>query len=83
MEITEDLILSHGLKLDEFSKIKNLLNREPNLLELGIFSAMWNEHCSYKSSKIHLKKLPVKNKNVIQGPGENAGVIDILSLIHI
>ena len=77
MEITEDLILSHGLKLDEFSKIKNLLNREPNLLELGIFSAMWNEHCSYKSSKIHLKKLPVKNKNVIQGPGENAGVIDI------
>ena len=67
MEITEDLILSHGLKLDEFSKIKNLLNREPNLLELGIFSAMWNEHCSYKSSKIHLKKLPVKNKNVIQG----------------
>ena len=51
MEITEDLILSHGLKLDEFSKIKNLLNREPNLLELGIFSAMWNEHCSYKSSK--------------------------------
>ena len=77
MKITEDLILSHGLKLDEFSKIKNLLNREPNLLELGIFSAMWNEHCSYKSSKIHLKKLPVKNKNVIQGPGENAGVIDI------
>ena len=53
------------------------MNRDPNYLELGIFSAMWNEHCSYKSSKIHLKKLPTKNKNVIQGPGENAGVIDI------
>ena len=54
-----------------------MLSREPNFLELGIFSAMWNEHCSYKSSKVHLKKLPIKNKNVIQGPGENAGVIDI------
>jgi phosphoribosylformylglycinamidine synthase II len=77
MKITKDIIEAHGLKLDEYSKIKALLNREPNYLELGIFSAMWNEHCSYKSSKIHLKKLPVKNKNVIQGPGENAGVIDI------
>ena len=77
MKITKDIIESHGLKSDEYSKIKLLLNREPNYLELGIFSAMWNEHCSYKSSKIHLKKLPVKNKNVIQGPGENAGVIDI------
>tara|TARA_S200000501_G_scaffold299402_1_gene286136 strand:+ start:824 stop:1978 length:1155 start_codon:yes stop_codon:yes gene_type:complete len=77
MKITKDIIESHGLKSDEYSKIKLLLDREPNYLELGIFSAMWNEHCSYKSSKIHLKKLPVKNKNVIQGPGENAGVIDI------
>ena len=77
MKITKDIIESHGLKLDEYSKIKQLLDREPNFLELGIFSAMWNEHCSYKSSKVHLKKLPVKNKNVIQGPGENAGVIDI------
>tara|TARA_A100000164_G_scaffold348167_1_gene350147 strand:+ start:1728 stop:3923 length:2196 start_codon:yes stop_codon:yes gene_type:complete len=77
MKITEEIIESHGLKTDEYSKIKLLLNREPNYLELGIFSAMWNEHCSYKSSKVHLKKLPVKNKNVIQGPGENAGVIDI------
>tara|TARA_B100001057_G_scaffold320227_1_gene320472 strand:+ start:383 stop:2578 length:2196 start_codon:yes stop_codon:yes gene_type:complete len=77
MKITNDIIESHGLKLEEYSKIKLLLNREPNFLELGIFSAMWNEHCSYKSSKIHLKNLPVKNKNVIQGPGENAGVIDI------
>ncbi len=77
MKITEKIIESHGLKPDEYSKIKKLLNREPNYLELGIFSAMWNEHCSYKSSRIHLKKLPIKNKNVIQGPGENAGVIDI------
>ena len=77
MKINDDIILSHGLKLDEYSKIKSLLNRDPNYLELGIFSAMWNEHCSYKSSRVHLKKLPVKNKSVIQGPGENAGVIDI------
>ena len=77
MRITNDIIAKHGLKLEEYSKIKEIMKREPNLLELGIFSAMWNEHCSYKSSKIHLKKLPTKNKNVIQGPGENAGVIDI------
>mgnify|MGYP001227471241 CR=1 FL=1 len=77
MKITKDIIESHGLKSDEYSQIKLLLSRDPNYLELGIFSAMWNEHCSYKSSKIHLKKLPTKNKSVIQGPGENAGVIDI------
>ncbi|MFL2883124.1 MAG: phosphoribosylformylglycinamidine synthase subunit PurL [Pelagibacteraceae bacterium] len=77
MKISDKIVEKHGLKTDEFLKIKTLLKREPNLLELGIFSAMWNEHCSYKSSKIHLKKLPTKNKNVIQGPGENAGVIDI------
>ena len=77
MKITDKVIEKHGLKLEEYSKIKELIEREPNFLELGIFSAMWNEHCSYKSSKIHLKTLPTKNKNVIQGPGENAGVIDI------
>ena len=77
MKITNQIIEKHGLKLDEFKNIKKLMNREPNLLELGIFSAMWNEHCSYKSSRIHLKKLPTKGKQVIQGPGENAGVIDI------
>ncbi len=77
MKITNQLVKEHGLKLEEYSRIKELLKREANLLELGIFSAMWNEHCSYKSSKIHLKKLPTKNKNVIQGPGENAGIIDI------
>ena len=76
MKITNSIVEKHGLKLEEYSKIKKLLKREPNLLELGIFSAMWNEHCSYKSSRVHLKKLPIKNKYVIQGPGENAGVID-------
>ena len=75
--VTKDQIESHGLKPDEYKKIKELLGRDANLLELGIFSAMWNEHCSYKSSKIHLKKLPTKNNIVIRGPGENAGVIDI------
>jgi len=77
MKITDTLVEKHGLKLDEYSKIKKLLDREPNLLELGIFSAMWNEHCSYKSSRIHLKNLYTKGKQVIQGPGENAGVVDI------
>ena len=77
MDITNRLIEKHGLKLEEFENIKKLLNREPNLLELGIFSAMWNEHCSYKSSRVHLKKLPTSGKQVIQGPGENAGIIDI------
>ena len=77
MKISNDIVEKHGLKLEEYDLIKNLMEREPNLLELGIFSAMWNEHCSYKSSKIHLKKLPTKNSCVIQGPGENAGVIDI------
>ena len=77
MNITESIIVKHGLKLEEYHKIKELIKRNPNLLELGIFSAMWNEHCSYKSSRIHLKTLPTKGKQVIQGPGENAGVIDI------
>ena len=77
MKITETIIDKHGLKADEYSLIKKLLKREPNFLELGIFSAMWNEHCSYKSSRIHLKNLHTKGKHVIQGPGENAGVIDI------
>jgi len=77
MEITNTIVEKHGLKPEEYSKIKDMLGREPNLLELGVFSAMWNEHCSYKSSKIHLKNLPTKGKHVIQGPGENAGVIDI------
>ena len=77
MIINEQVALDHGLKKDEYEKICELLNRTPNITELGIFSAMWNEHCSYKSSRLHLKKLPSKGKQVIQGPGENAGVIDI------
>ena len=77
MTITDQVVEKHGLKLEEYSKIKKLMQREPNLLELGIFSAMWNEHCSYKSSRKHLKTLPTKGTCVIQGPGENAGVIDI------
>jgi phosphoribosylformylglycinamidine synthase II len=77
MNITDQIVEKHGLKLEEYENIKKLLKRIPNLLELGIFSAMWNEHCSYKSSRLHLKKLPTKGENVIQGPGENAGVIDI------
>ena len=73
----QSLVESHGLKFDEFEKIVEGLGREPNLTELGIFSAMWNEHCSYKSSKFWLKKLPTSGDRVVQGPGENAGVIDI------
>ncbi|MDB5522872.1 MAG: purL [Rhizobium sp.] len=75
--ITEDLIASHGLKPDEYQRILGLIGREPTFTELGIFSAMWNEHCSYKSSKKWLKTLPTKGPRVIQGPGENAGVVDI------
>ena len=77
MEVTEAVAIDHGLKKEEFSKICELLKRTPNLTELAIFSAMWNEHCSYKSSRKHLKKMHTKGKQVIQGPGENAGVIDI------
>ena len=77
MLVNEKIAIEHGLKSDEYKKICKLLKRIPNFTELGIFSAMWNEHCSYKSSRIHLKKLPTKGKNVIQGPGENAGIIDV------
>jgi phosphoribosylformylglycinamidine synthase subunit PurL len=75
--ITPELIAEHGLKPDEYERIVKLIGRAPSFTELGIFSAMWNEHCSYKSSKIHLRTLPTKAPWVIQGPGENAGVIDI------
>src|SRR5262245_19348072 len=76
-KITPELVAAHGLKPDEYERILKLIGREPTFTELGIFSAMWNEHCSYKSSRIHLRKLPTKAPWVIQGPGENAGVIDI------
>ena len=75
--VNEKIAVDHGLKKDEYIKICDLLKRVPNITELGIFSAMWNEHCSYKSSRLHLKNLPTKGKNVIQGPGENAGIVDI------
>ncbi len=77
MIVNEQVAIDHGLKKDEYEKICELLKRTPNITELGVFSAMWNEHCSYKSSRLHLKTLPTKGKQVIQGPGENAGVIDI------
>jgi phosphoribosylformylglycinamidine synthase len=73
-----ETIRQHGLTPDEFEKIKQLLGeREPTLTELGIFSVMWSEHCSYKSSRVHLKRLPTRSKRVLQGPGENAGIVDI------
>jgi phosphoribosylformylglycinamidine synthase II len=75
--ITPELIAEHGLKPDEYERIVKLIGREPSFTELGVFSAMWNEHCSYKSSKVHLRTLPTTGPCVIQGPGENAGVIDI------
>ena len=75
--ITPELVAEHGLKADEYQRMLDLIGREPTLTELGIFSAMWNEHCSYKSSKVHLRGLPTTGPHVIQGPGENAGVIDI------
>ena len=64
MKITNEVVTKHGLKSEEYSNIKKLLKREPNLLELGIFSAMWNEHCSYKSSRKHLKNLPIKENKL-------------------
>jgi phosphoribosylformylglycinamidine synthase subunit PurL len=76
-KITPDLVAEHGLSSDEFRLLAAVLGREPSLTELGIFSVMWSEHCSYKSSRVWLKKLPTKGPQVIQGPGENAGVVDL------
>src|SRR5262245_22025104 len=75
--ITADIIREHGLTPEEYAKIQKALGREPTLTELGIFSVMWSEHCSYKSSRVHLKRLPTRSRRVVQGPGENAGIIDI------
>src|SRR5476649_1404905 len=75
--ITHEQIREHGLSDEEYARIKTLLGRDANLVELGVFSVMWSEHCSYKSTRVHLKKLPTKAPWVLQGPGENAGVIDI------
>ena len=76
-QITPDIVEAHGLSPEEYDRVLKALGREPNLVELGIFSVMWSEHCSYKSSRVHLKKLPTQAPWVICGPGENAGVIDI------
>ncbi|MBH0113061.1 phosphoribosylformylglycinamidine synthase subunit PurL [Novosphingobium sp. YJ-S2-02] len=76
-EITPDVVEAHGLNPEEYERVLSALGREPNLVELGIFSVMWSEHCSYKSSRFHLKQLPTEAPWVICGPGENAGVIDI------
>jgi phosphoribosylformylglycinamidine synthase subunit PurL len=77
IKVTAEIAAEHGLKGDEFARVKKILGRDPNITELGIFSVMWSEHCSYKSSKVHLKRLPTRGKLVVQGPGENAGVVDI------
>jgi phosphoribosylformylglycinamidine synthase len=75
--ITPELVAEHGISADEYDRLLEILEREPTLTELGVFSVMWSEHCSYKSSRLHLKKLPVSGPQVIQGPGENAGVVDL------
>src|SRR5690606_39555337 len=76
-DIPPELVAQHCPRPEEYEHVLKALGREPNLVELGIFSVMWSEHCSYKSSRIHLKKLPTSAPWVIQGPGENSGVIDI------
>ncbi|HEY6168399.1 MAG TPA: phosphoribosylformylglycinamidine synthase subunit PurL [Verrucomicrobiae bacterium] len=77
IRVTPEIAAEHGLTAEEYARVKQILGREPNITELGIFSVMWSEHCSYKSSKVHLKRLPTRGKLVVQGPGENAGVVDI------
>src|SRR5204863_7174824 len=74
---TPELLKTHGITPEEYERIVQALGREPSLTELGIYSVMWSEHCSYKSSKVHLKRLPTKSERVVQGPGENAGIIDV------
>jgi phosphoribosylformylglycinamidine synthase len=77
IKVTPEIAAEHGLTAEEYARVKQILGREPNITELGIFSVMWSEHCSYKSSKVHLKRLPTRGKLVVQGPGENAGVVAI------
>src|SRR6201981_2998641 len=77
IKVTPEIAAEHGLTSEEYARVKKILGRDPNITELGIFSVMWSEHCSYKSSKVHLKRLPTRGKLVVQGPGENAGVVDI------
>src|SRR6476469_3707786 len=75
--VNESLARSFGLSAEEYDRVLTIMGRTPTLTELGIFSVMWSEHCSYKSSRVHLKRLPTRSKLVLQGPGENAGIIDI------
>jgi phosphoribosylformylglycinamidine synthase subunit PurL len=77
IKVTPEIAAEHGLTSQEYTRVRKILGRDPNITELGIFSVMWSEHCSYKSSKVHLKRLPTRGKLVVQGPGENAGVVDI------
>ncbi len=77
IKVTPEIAVEHGVTREEYARIQKILKRDPNITELGIFSVMWSEHCSYKSSKVHLKRLPTSGKLVVQGPGENAGVVDI------
>src|SRR5712692_8799265 len=77
IRVTPEIAAEHGVTPEEYARIQQILGRDPNITELGIFSVMWSEHCSYKSSKVHLKRLPTRGKLVVQGPGENAGVVDI------
>src|SRR5579862_6532696 len=77
IKVTPQLAAEHGLTPEEYARILKILGREPRITELGIFSVMWSEHCSYKSSRVHLKRLPTKAPQVLQGPGENAGVVDV------
>src|SRR5260370_34727165 len=77
IKVTPDIATEHGITPEEYARIQQILKRDPNITELGIFSVMWSEHCSYKSSKVHLKRLPTRGKLVVQGRGENAGVVDL------
>jgi len=77
IKVTPAIAAEHGLSAEEYARVQKILGRDPNITELGIFSVMWSEHCSYKSSRVHLRRLPTKGPQVVQGPGENAGVVDI------
>src|SRR5258708_16066596 len=77
IRVTPEIAAEHGLTAEEYARVRQILGREPNITELGIFSVMWSEHCSYKSSKVHLKRLPTRGKLVVQGPAENACVVDL------
>ena len=81
--ITPELVASHGINESEYKLIEQILGRAPNYTELGIFSVMWSEHCSYKSSRIHLRKFPTSGPRVVQGPGENAGVMVVFCVVFV